>query len=32
MLEYPIHISGMPYVPGVAHGVLQHRLDAVTSS
>lgn len=25
-----IHIKGMPYVPGVAHGVLQHKLDSVT--
>ena len=27
----PIQIKGMPYVPGVAHGVLQHELDSVTS-
>jgi len=26
----PIHIKGMPYVPGVAHGVIQHKLDSVT--
>lgn len=31
MTESPIHIRGMPYVPGVAQGVLQCRLDAVTS-
>ena len=24
----PIQIKGMPYVPGVAHGVLQHELDS----
>lgn len=31
MSENLIHISGMPYFPGVARGVVQHRLDSVTS-
>ena len=26
----PVKIEGMPYVAGVAHGVLQHKLDSVT--
>jgi len=25
-----VHIKGMPYVPGVAHGVLQHQFDTIS--